>query len=183
MTIPKEATLVFKGVIFDVYQWEQVMFDGSKATFEALKRPDTVIILPSANEKIFISYEEQPHYTRKYTLLGGRVEKDEDPLVAAKRELLEEAGMIAQEWELCKKYSVGGEVEWNLYFYFARDCKKIAEQNLDPGEKIDVKAVTFDEFINLVTAESFGEIQFANDIFRMKENNELPKFKEKLLSL
>ena len=43
--IPKDARCVFKGVIFEVWQWEQKMFDGSMATFERIKRPDTVVII------------------------------------------------------------------------------------------------------------------------------------------
>ncbi len=38
MKIPPNAKRVFKGIIFDVYQWQQKMFDGSKETFEMLKR-------------------------------------------------------------------------------------------------------------------------------------------------
>ena len=38
MKIPKNATKVFSGKTFDVYQWEQEMFDGSKKIFEKLKR-------------------------------------------------------------------------------------------------------------------------------------------------
>jgi hypothetical protein len=31
---PKGAKLAFRGVVFDVYQWKQRMFDGSYQTFE-----------------------------------------------------------------------------------------------------------------------------------------------------
>ena len=51
-TIPKDAKLVpadadkvFEGVIYDVYHWDQTLYDGSKAKFEMLKRPDTVVII------------------------------------------------------------------------------------------------------------------------------------------
>ena len=44
-TIPEQAELKFHGVIFDVYQWPQEMFDGSTETFEMLRRADTVKII------------------------------------------------------------------------------------------------------------------------------------------
>ncbi len=44
--IPSHAVKVFSGVIFDVYQWEQELFNGNVSTFEALRRPSTVIIIP-----------------------------------------------------------------------------------------------------------------------------------------
>lgn len=182
MTIPKEAKRVFKGVIFDVYQWEQEMFDGSRATFEALKRPYTVQVIPVMDGRILLSYEEQPHYSRKYAFLGGRTEEREEPLAAAKRELHEEAGIDASIWEFYKTYIIGGKIDWNIYFYIAKNCQKVAEPHLDPGERIDVKAVSFEEFINVVTDESFGDVQFANDIFRMREQGMLDDFRQKLLS-
>lgn len=49
--IPKEATKVFEGRIYDVYQWLQKLFDGSTETFEMLSRADTVKIIALVNEK------------------------------------------------------------------------------------------------------------------------------------
>lgn len=43
--LPKEAKKVFSGVISEVYQWPQKLFDGTTATFEMIKRPDTVKIV------------------------------------------------------------------------------------------------------------------------------------------
>jgi len=46
--LPENAKLVFKGVVFDTYQWEIDGYDGSKKTFKKLKRPDTAMIIPVA---------------------------------------------------------------------------------------------------------------------------------------
>lgn len=43
--LPKETKKVFSGVISEVYQWPQKLFDGTTATFEMIKRPDTVKIV------------------------------------------------------------------------------------------------------------------------------------------
>ena len=60
--IPPDAKKVFSGVLFDVYQWEQKMFDGSVATFEKLKRPDTVVVFPVLpNGRIILTEQEQPN--------------------------------------------------------------------------------------------------------------------------
>ena len=58
--IPPHAKRVFKGVIFEVYQWEQEMFDGSVETYEALKRADTAQVIATRRNKILIPLEEQP---------------------------------------------------------------------------------------------------------------------------
>ena len=59
--IPDNAKKVFGGVLFDVYQWEQELFDGTKTIFEKLKRPDTVVVFPVLDDgKILLTEQEQP---------------------------------------------------------------------------------------------------------------------------
>lgn len=136
MKIPQEAKRVFKGVIFDVYQWQQEMFDGSYATFERLKRTGTVQIIAARGDKVLISFESQPDKPNFYTLFGGRMEEGEDPLAAAQRELMEETGMEAKEWDLFKVYDPISKMDWKLHYFIARDCQKVQEQKLDAGERV-----------------------------------------------
>lgn len=184
MKIPESAKSVFKGEIFEVFQWEQELYDGTAATFEALKRADTVQILPVMDGELLISYEEQPLKPKRFTLLGGRIEDNELPLDAAKRELLEESGIEASKWELYKVYAGEGKIVWNTYFYIAKNCQKVAEQKLDSGEKIEVKKVDFSEFIDIVSNENFWNMFIANDILRMRlDNVSLQNFKSRLFTL
>jgi len=179
--IPPDAKLVFNGVIFDVYQWQQVMFDGSFQTFERLKRPDTMLIIAVQDDKILICEDEQPHRGVKLALLGGRADEGETPLESAKRELLEESGMVAQDWELFKTYVPIAKMEWNIHYFIARNISKIAEPDLDTGgERITLRSVTFDEFIELATQPDFGAGEFAADILRMKIDGTISEFRERL---
>lgn len=187
MKIPQKAKLVFKGKIFDTYQWEQELYDGSIATFEALKRPDTIQIIPTVVDpstgsgKIFMAREEQPNKPLSDSLLGGRIEEGEEALVAAKRELLEESGMESDDWELIKTFVNEGKIDWNVYLFVARNCRKVAEPNLDPGEKIEVKVVNFEEFLEVVSSEKFWGRDIANHILRLRLDQEkLEEFKKRL---
>ena len=181
MKLPQQAKKVFQGKIFSVHQWEQKLYDGTTAIFEMLKRPGTIQIIPTSGEHVYLSYEQQPTKPRTYTLLGGRQEPNEDPLVTAKRELLEEAGLESDNWELIKTYEYQGKIDWQMYLYVARNCKKVAEQNLDSGEQIEIKKVSFEEFVTLASSEDFWNLPFANDILRMRLNKEnLEEFKQKL---
>lgn len=183
MKIPPEAKRVFKGTIFDVYQWEQKLYDGSSTIFEALKRPATIQIIPVFNNRILLSYEEQPGKSRMFTFFGGRQEEGEEPLFTAKRELQEEAGLNSRDWELIKTYESHGKIEWQTYLYIARNCQKVSEQKLDAGEKIDIKEFTFEEFIDKLEGENFWSSIIASDIsiMRYKDTNKLKEFKNKLL--
>ena len=135
--IPPNAKKVFKGVLFDVYQWEQEMYDGTKATFEKLKRPDTVVVfavLPDG--KILLTEQEQPGKKPFIGATGGRVDEGEDILSAAKRELLEESGYEAEEFILWDSQHPISKMEWIVYTFIAKGLKKVAEMDLDGGEKI-----------------------------------------------
>jgi 8-oxo-dGTP pyrophosphatase MutT (NUDIX family) len=181
MKLPSHAKKVFQGKIFSVFQWEQEMYDGTTAMFEMLKRPGTIQIIPTVGDKILLSHEEQPTKPKSFTFLGGRQETDEEPLVTAKRELLEEAGLESDDWELLKVYHNKGKIEWDIYLFAARNCKKVAEPNLDAGEKIDVIEVTWEEFLEKVSSENFWGQIIANDILRMRvDQQKLASFKKKL---
>jgi len=159
--IPENAKKVFEGVIFDVYQWEQEMYDGSFSTFEMLKRPGTVEILVVTDKgKIMIQHQRQPDKDESFLCpVGGRVDPGEDPLTAAKREMLEETGYEADEWELLHEVNPMSKIDWKMSVFIARNIKQVSEQHLDAGEKIDLLEVDFDEFIQLVDQAKIRRIE------------------------
>jgi len=202
MKIPNTASCVFNGVIFDVYQWKQKMFDGSYATFEALKRPNTIQIIATTtgketkrknskedgresgrkSGKICLLQEEQPTKSVFYGLPGGRQEKNETPLGCAKRELLEETGLVSDDWQLLKTYEPFHKLEWFVYVFAAKNCKKVAKQKLDAGEKISVSWVSFDKFISLLIGKKFWGRELTADILRARlTKNGLASFKKRIM--
>lgn len=166
--IPANAKKVFSGVIFDVYQWEQEMFDGSFATFERLKRPDTVVVVPVTKDgQILITRQEQPGKPPFIGLAGGRVDPGELPLSAAHRELLEETGYKTnQSLELWSEVQPVGKIDWTVYTYVARGCERVADLHLDAGEKITVEAVSFDEFVKFALEPDFYEKEVTDELLR-----------------
>ncbi len=152
--IPKKAKLVFKGEIFNVYQWRQRMFDGTYKTFERLKRPHGVGIIATIKDKVLIIQEEQPGSKSAMGIFGGRMEHGESPIIAAKRELLEESGMVSSKWHLIKVFSPVAKMDWNIYLFTAAECRKISEQHLDGGERIKINQISFERLMSL--SHKFG---------------------------
>ncbi|MDE1871202.1 MAG: NUDIX hydrolase [Candidatus Micrarchaeota archaeon] len=150
--LPKRAKLVFKGKLWDVYQWKEKMFDGTYGTFEGLRKKSGVKIFATMNGKILIAEERQPGRGRYYTLFGGGIEKNETPLAAAKRELLEETGLASNKWKLLDTVDVLDypRVDYYVHLFIARDCFRVGKQNLENGEKINVLEVKFSQFIKLL---------------------------------
>lgn len=156
--MPPHARCVFKGKIFDVYQWEQKMFDGSIEIFEKLKRGDSVgVISVTEDGKIIINIEEQPGREKFLSIPGGRVDPGETPLEAAARELREETGYVAEELKLLSAEQPSTKIDWAVYVFAGMRCKKMGEPTLDAGERITSRFVTFREFCDLVIAGQIAE--------------------------
>lgn len=147
--IPDNAKLVFKGILHDVYQWEQEMFDGTFSVFEGIKKKYSVTIIAIVGDKIIINNEEQPGRAPFKALPGGKGEDGYTPLEDAKRELLEETGYESNDWIewFTSDILQQGKIEWDNHFFIARNCRKMSEQNLEPGERIEVALASFDEFL------------------------------------
>lgn len=165
--IPTHAQKVFSGLIFDVYQWKQEMYDGSFETFEKLKRVDTVGVIPITPEgKILISRQEQPSIAPFWGTFGGRMNPGEDPLQAAQRELLEESGYVSDNWQLWQAFQPLEKIEWSIYNFVAKNCRPVAASTPDSGEKITMEAVTFDEFLSIAQRPDFRDSEITLEILR-----------------
>lgn len=181
--IPPHAKEVFKGKIFSVYQWEQKMYDGTTATFEKLKRTDTVTVIPiTVDGKIILSKQEQPGIAPFIGGLGGRIDEGEDPLTAAKRELLEETGFEAKEYILWDSAQPVGKIDWAVYTFVAKGAHKTQEQNVDAGENIQLIYVTFDEFLKYVVQKDFRDTEVAMKVLKAMNNPFLLEEMKQLLN-
>ncbi|MBI5729322.1 MAG: NUDIX domain-containing protein [Candidatus Magasanikbacteria bacterium] len=148
--VPPHAKKIFSGLLFNVYQWEQEMFDGSFKTFEMLWRVPTASVIATVGKKIITFDQQQPGRSPYPSLPGGKVEPGESPEEAGRRELLEEAGYSIKDLALFKLYNEHSKIDYDDYVFLAKNCVQTSKQNLDPGEKIKVKLVTFDQFLQLV---------------------------------
>jgi ADP-ribose pyrophosphatase YjhB (NUDIX family) len=170
--LPPDARRVFEGQIFDVYQWEQVQFDGSTVLFEKLRRPDTSYVIPVTHDsKLLILRQQQPGSDPAFGLIGGRVEDGESPESAARRELREEAGLMPNGIELWDTYQFLPKIDWAIYTFIARHCRHV-ERSLDAGEKIELVELSFDELITLAGSESFGDVEVALRLLRLAAHPE-----------
>jgi ADP-ribose pyrophosphatase YjhB (NUDIX family) len=179
--IPKEAECVFKGVIFDVYQWRQEKFDGSFATYEMIKRPDTVNVLAIKGERLVIIRDEQPSRPVVVTLPGGRHDvASETELDCAKREMHEETGMRFKNWKLISVKQEHAKIEYFYYIFLATDFEGQDEPHVDAGgEKIEVSEVTLDELKQQAEAQHNGYLPYEllRDVHSLDDVRALPEIK------
>lgn len=111
------------------------------------------------------------------------MEPGEDPIVGARRELEEEAGMVSDTFILCQKFSPASKTDYILYYYIAKDCVVHGKQSLDiGGEELELRYVSFDEFIDFVQSDRCQDVNFANYIFRLEKADKLEEFRALLFS-
>lgn len=149
--IPEHAEKVFQWEIFSIYQWKQKLYDGSFATFEMAKRHGTGLVIPvMENGNVLVAKQEQPGKWVYIDFLWGRQDPGETVFETAKRELLEEAWMHSDDFELLIAKNPGwSKLDWTIEYYVARWCKKAQEQKLDAGERLEVLEVSLEDFFNL----------------------------------
>lgn len=164
--LPEHAHQVFSGKIFDVFQWDQKMYDGTTQVFEKARRVDAAVVLPVLDDGTIILLEqEQPGKARYLSTCGGRIDPGEDPLTAVQRELREETGYEAKEYFLWRAINPSSKIDYTVYYFIAKGCAQVTESEFDGGEKITIKPVTFDEFIKIVREKRFMEKELVADIY------------------
>ena len=82
----------------------------------------------------------------------------EDPLEAAKRELLEETGYVSDEWSHMLTVPSNATISENYaYVYRAKNCRKVDTQHLDDAEFLSVELLTGKEIDALIAANRFEQ--------------------------
>ncbi|MBQ9827186.1 MAG: NUDIX hydrolase [Lachnospiraceae bacterium] len=89
---------------------------------------------------------------------GGKACGVEDPMNAAKRELLEETGYESDRWEHLLTVPTEATISDNYaYIFLARDCRRVTGQELDITEFLNVELHTADEIEELIKTGGFQQ--------------------------
>ncbi|MGB7156855.1 MAG: NUDIX hydrolase [Tepidisphaeraceae bacterium] len=119
---------------------------------EVIVHPGAVCVLPLfPNETVLLIRNRR--YAVGQILLelpAGTLEKNEDPINCAGRELLEETGYLAGRLKsLGNFYTSPGILSEKMYAYAAYDLEQ-SNAALEEGEEIELNPVPFDEAIHMI---------------------------------
>ncbi|MEO3944438.1 NUDIX hydrolase [Gorillibacterium sp. CAU 1737] len=144
--ITLEVKSIFKGKIIDVDVETVQLPDGGKAKREIVRHPGAVCVLARIGERVLVVEQYRKALGRNLVEIpAGKLERGEDPLAAAERELQEETGYTAGRMEkLSSFYSAPGFCDELLHLYLAEDLTA-GEAHLDEDEFLDCAAITLDE--------------------------------------
>jgi len=74
---------------------------------------------------------------------AGIIEQNEEPLETAKRELLEELGLVAKEWQEFERFISNETVDTYRVYYIARGLSQVSEET--DGEVLSTEDYTLEE--------------------------------------
>ncbi len=129
--------------ILDVYSVERVSFDGYQGSYIELRPPlwvNVIAVVEQEGVPHYLMVKQFRHGSERITaeFPAGVVDPGEEPLVAAKRELLEETGYQAEKLIEIGNISPNPAIMSNrVYTYLAVNPKKIADQHLDIDERVE----------------------------------------------
>lgn len=150
---PLKESRVWQGRLLDVWQDEVLLPNGKTATREYIRHPGAVVIF-ATTEQGEILMERQFRYPARqsfWELPAGKLEKNEDPLKAAQRELLEETGFATKTWAKAGEiHTAIGYSDELIHVFTAQNVKAIANQNLDENEFLSIHLLSSAELFNLI---------------------------------
>ena len=133
--------------------------NGKEGWREVVHHPGaSAVVAIDENNRIIM--EKQFRYALNDYLLeipAGKLDKGEDPLVCAKRELEEETGIIASEWiSLGTIATSPGFCNEVIHLYVAKGLSK-GEIHWDEDEYVEVERYTFDELLQRIKEETIKD--------------------------
>lgn len=124
------------------------MPNGKQAKFDITGGTSGVSIfaLTKDNKVLIVTQYRPGPQCITVELPGGGINKGEGPLEAASRELLEETGYSGSE-PILLGYSQHPYSQNKSFSVLITDCEKVAEQDLDDTEEVEVGDIDLDSFI------------------------------------
>jgi len=178
--IPENAHIAYKWHGFTVWNWDQMVFDGSHAVYEWLQRSDFSQVIPVTDDgKIIVLQEEQPWIGEFYGLVWWSVEDGHGFEETAYKEAEEEIGIKINKLE--KLYNMSHYAcIWQWYCFVTRDRDFSGTMNHDVWEKIKMLYVDFDELMEMINRDRWRNIEFS---YRVMKNFLIKWKKEELRKL
>lgn len=142
---------IFRGKILTLCVDEVLLENNKKSVREVVYHPGAVAILPILNDGCIILVKQfrYPIGRELLEVPAGKLDRNEDPLSCAKRELEEETGYKSESLEYFGSiYTTPGFSNEQIHLYVATNLTK-GHQNLDEDELLYISVVHQEKAISM----------------------------------
>lgn len=134
-----------------------------------LEYPSWVNVIAVTADGRFLMVEQYRHGLQGVftELVAGVMESGEEPLEAAKRELMEETGYGNGEWKLLTVLSQNPSTTTNLtYCFLAIGVEQVSAQHLDATEDIEVRLLSEEEVKSMLLNDDLKQALMAAPLWK-----------------
>lgn len=157
---------VYKGKILQLRVDDALLPDGNACKREIIEHSGGACVLCVENNKVLLVRQYRYAYGESiYEIPAGKLNPGEEPMLAAGRELEEEAGIRSENLQLLYEiYPTPGYTNERIYIYLAKDVQRVPA-HLDEGEFLDKEWVEMDRVKAMIQA---GEIKDAKTVIAVQ---------------
>ena len=174
MDVHFEKTLsseeIYVGKVFTITRDQALLEDGSTSQRDVVHHHGGACILPYFEDGTICMVRQFRYAMQKelWELPAGKLEKDENPFEAAKRELNEECGLTADEYiSLGELYPTVGYDTEVIYTWIARGLHS-AQMNLDGDEFLTPERVPQEKAYQMVLSGEICDAKTVAGILKLK---------------
>ena len=158
----------FKGLLLDVRKDRVRLPNGKQTVREYIVHPGAVVVLAFLDNGNLL-FERQFRYPLRRVFLelpAGKIDPGEAILDTARRELLEETGHVASDWEYvgvmhpCVGYS-----DERIEIFLARALHRESAPHPDQGEFLDLLSLSLDEALAAVRSGAITDAKTVTGLF------------------
>jgi 8-oxo-dGTP pyrophosphatase MutT (NUDIX family) len=146
--------------------------DGEEVDREIVAHPGAVGVLAHDGEYIWLVRQprEPVGIPDLLELPAGKLDEDgESPLECAKRELVEEVGKAADQWEHLVTYLTSpGFTDEKVYVYLATGLRDVKQPEIDEDERIEIVSWPMEDLDGLIDEVEDGKTLVGLLEFRRK---------------
>lgn len=158
------SKIVYKNPYYYIRKDKVIKPDGKKGFYDVVVKPSSVFIV-AMNDKGEVAMVKLYRYTNSVFSLEipAGSSDDQKPLVAAKRELQEETGLIARKWKMMGKFqTANGIMQQMEYLYLATELKQTPNDNKAEEGISKVQFIPIRMALRMILEHKITDIQTTN---------------------
>lgn len=168
------SKIVYKNPWITVREDSVIRPDGARGIYSVVETRIAAGVVAMTPEKQIYLVGQYRYATNNYSweIIEGGSDKTEDPMVTAKRELQEEAGLIANTWVPLgsKLHLTNCHSSEVAYLYLATDLKE-TKATPEGTEVLKIKTVPFEEALRMAMDGSITDAMSIIALHRIRALN------------